>query len=81
MPEQGRAELAERAAQATHDYLTTDEVAERYRRPASTIRYWRHIKYGPVAVRAGGRVLYPAAEIQRFDRQLAAEAGAASAAS
>jgi DNA-binding transcriptional MerR regulator len=56
------------------DYMTTAEVAEHYRRPGSTIRYWRHIGYGPRGVRMRGKVLYDRAEIDRFDRVLRAEA-------
>lgn len=56
------------------DYSTTEEVAARYRKSPATIRYWRHIKYGPRGVRAGTRVLYPRAEIERFDHELAAQA-------
>lgn len=51
-------------------YLTTTEVAERYRTVASTIRYWRHISYGPQGVKVGGKVLYPLDEVERFDAEL-----------
>ncbi len=53
------------------DYSTTEEVAERYRKSPATIRYWRHIGYGPLGVKAGTRVLYARTEIERFDRELA----------
>jgi hypothetical protein len=56
------------------DYLTTAEVAAHYRRPESTVRYWRMIGYGPRGVRMRGRVLYDRAEIDRFDKVLRAEA-------
>ncbi|GAA1229586.1 hypothetical protein GCM10009676_10230 [Prauserella halophila] len=52
-------------------YLTTDDVAERYRTSQGTVRYWRHIGYGPKGVKCGARVLYPVAECEKFDRQLA----------
>lgn len=51
-------------------YLTTAEVAERYRTAASTVRYWRHQGYGPRGVKVGRRVLYSETELARFDRQL-----------
>jgi hypothetical protein len=51
-------------------YLTLLEVAEHYRTPEATVRYWRVIGYGPKGVKLGTRVLYPAAEIARFDREL-----------
>ena len=52
-------------------YLTTAEVAERYRTAASTVRYWRHKGYGPRGVKVGRRVLYSEIELIRFDEQLA----------
>ncbi len=51
-------------------YLTTDEMADRYRTAPSTVRYWRMTGYGPKGVRVGRRVLYPMAEIERFDLEL-----------
>lgn len=54
------------------DYRTTAEVAERYRTAESTVRYWRHIGYGPRGVKIGRRVLYPLDECERFDRECAA---------
>lgn len=59
----------------TH-YLTTEDVAARYRTAASTIRYWRHIGYGPKGVKIGRRVLYTQAEIDRFERELAQQESA-----
>jgi DNA-binding transcriptional MerR regulator len=53
--------------------LTTAEVAERYRTAEATVRYWRHIGYGPKGVKVGRRVLYPVAEIERFDASLFGE--------
>jgi hypothetical protein len=57
---------------ATQDreYLTLPEVAERYRKPISTVRYWRVVGFGPKGVRCGSSLLYPMAEIIRFDREL-----------
>lgn len=43
---------------AEQRFMTTEELAELLRRPASTIRYWRHIGVGPVGLRVGRRVLY-----------------------
>ena len=61
-------------------YFTTAEVAARYRKPLSTVRYWRHIGYGPKGTRVGSSVLYPVAEVERFDRELAEQASAGGAA-
>lgn len=51
-------------------YLTTPEVAKRYRTSPATVRYWRHTGYGPIGVKVGRKVLYAAAEIERFERSL-----------
>ena len=58
-------------------YLTIEEVAARYRAEVSTMRYWRQIGVGPRAVHAHGakgRLLYPAAEIRRYDEELLQQA-------
>ena len=54
-------------------YLTTEDVAARYRTAPGTIRYWRHIGYGPKGIKVGRRVLYTQAAIDDFERHLAAE--------
>ncbi|MCI4044008.1 MULTISPECIES: helix-turn-helix domain-containing protein [unclassified Streptomyces] len=51
-------------------YLTTAEVAVRYRTAESTVRYWRQIKKGPRGIKVGKRVLYPEAELLRYERTL-----------
>jgi hypothetical protein len=51
-------------------YLTTAEVAQRYRAAESTVRYWRHVGYGPRGVKVGRRVLYLESELARFDQRL-----------
>ncbi|MEU6295047.1 helix-turn-helix domain-containing protein [Streptomyces erythrochromogenes] len=50
--------------------MTTAEVAKRYRTSPATVRYWRHTGYGPVGIKVGRKVLYAAAEIERFERAL-----------
>lgn len=52
------------------EWWTLEEVAVHYRRSPDTIRYWRQKKYGPKGQRVGQRVLYPASEIRRFDREI-----------
>lgn len=54
-------------------FLTTAEVAERYRTVASTVRYWRHAGIGPRGVRVGRRVLYRESELIRWEREREAE--------
>ena len=61
-------------------YMTLPEVAEHYRTTEAVVRYWRHLGRGPKGVKVGTRVLYPRREVERYDRELAAEAGAESAA-
>jgi hypothetical protein len=58
-------------------FLTTAEVAKRYRTPASTVKYWRQTGYGPRCIKVGRHWLYSLAEVERFERELvaAAEAG------
>ncbi|MGO9292806.1 MAG: DNA-binding protein [Streptosporangiaceae bacterium] len=46
-------------------------MAEHYRTTLAVVRYWRKTGYGPKGVRFGARVLYPVAEIERVDRELA----------
>lgn len=48
-------------------FLTTAEVAARYRTAPSTIRYWRMSGYGPKGVKVGRRILYAVAELDRWD--------------
>lgn len=57
-------------------WKTTAEVADRYRTVPGTVRYWRHIGYGPKGVKNGRRVLYAEAELRRFDAWLAEQAAA-----
>ena len=67
--------MEERARTSDHAYLTVGELAARYRKTVATVRYWRHTGYGPKGVKVGTTVLYPRAEVDRFDRELAAQAG------
>lgn len=60
--------------QALEPFLTTEDVAARYRTVAGTVRYWRHIGYGPRGTKVGRRYLYPETEIRRFDAELLAKA-------
>ena len=52
-------------------YLTIEEAAAHYRKTVRVMRQWRQSGYGPGAVKAGKSLLYPIAEIKRFDRELA----------
>lgn len=55
-------------------YLTTEDLAEHYRTSSATVRYWRHIGYGPAGIKVGRRVLYPEADIVRFDAERRSQA-------
>jgi hypothetical protein len=64
----------------TAGYMTTAEVAARFRRPEATVRWWRYIGYGPDSVKAGKGVLYPVEAVEAFEAQLRAEAAEKAAA-
>lgn len=52
-------------------YLT-GEVAERMRQPIETLRYWRHIGYGPRSFKLGRRVVYAKSDVEAWiDQQRA----------
>jgi len=58
------------------DYLLTREVAELLRTAESTVRYWRHVRFGPPSVKVGRRVLYSrVAVLAWLDAQSASEPG------
>lgn len=40
------------------EFLTTEEVAEKLRKPVGTLRQWRHRGYGPRGFKVGNTVLY-----------------------
>jgi DNA-binding transcriptional MerR regulator len=54
-------------------YLTTAEVADLCRSRPETVRYWRHIGYGPPSFRVGRRVLYEAVKVRDWIGALANE--------
>jgi hypothetical protein len=58
-------------------YLTTEDLAERFRTVPSTIRYWRGHDYGPKGIVVGRRILYPIEHVEAFERELRQPAGAA----
>lgn len=61
---------------ATDDspYLTIDDLAERYRIPVQTVRYWRVRGNGPKAIRIGRFVRYHVDDVLAWERQLAEQA-------
>lgn len=55
------------------EYLTTEEVADLCRARPETVRYWRHIGYGPPSFHVGRRVLYSASKVRDWLRERATE--------
>jgi hypothetical protein len=48
-------------------HLTQLELADRWRLSGRTLEKWRQTERGPRYLRVGGRVLYPIAEVERFE--------------
>jgi len=48
------------------EIMYQEELAEKWKRPLSTLRYWRHIGYGPRSFKIGGRVVYKVADIEAW---------------
>lgn len=51
-----------------HLYLTSKEVADRWRLSDQTLANWRHAGKGPPFIRVGARVLYPIEGIHSFEK-------------
>lgn len=49
-------------------YLTSKEVADRWRLSDKTLANWRHAGKGPPFIRVGSRVLYPIEGINAWER-------------
>jgi len=58
----------------TPSYMTTTEVAALLRTSPETVRYWRHISYGPLGLKIGRHVLYPQADVEAWIAQRRTEA-------
>ncbi len=56
-------------------YLTTTDLAELFRTSPETVRYWRHIGYGPKGRKVGRKVLYERSEVEAFWEALRGEPG------
>jgi hypothetical protein len=46
--------------------LLPDEVADRVRRPKTTLAFWRTRGIGPRSARVGGRVLYRESDVESW---------------
>jgi hypothetical protein len=58
-------------------YMTTEEVAERFRCRPETVRWWKYVGRGPKSIKAGRRTLYPVEAVEAFEAELRQEAEAA----
>lgn len=55
-------------------WLSTEQVAERYGVPVSTVRKWRHLGVtGPRGVKFGRHVRYSLAELERWEQEQLAQ--------
>ncbi len=45
------------------DWLSTTELADTYGLSVATLRYWRHIGYGPASFALGRKVFYRRADV------------------
>jgi hypothetical protein len=61
-------------ADQPHDLLTPEQVADRLHQTLRGLQHWRSHGKGPAWVRLGKRILYPAAAVDRFVQELAAQA-------
>lgn len=48
------------------EYLTTADVATKFRTSSETVRYWRHVGKGPKSFKVGRRVLYAVEDVEQF---------------
>lgn len=55
-------------ASAVPTFLTSKEVADRWRLSDQTLANWRHAGKGPPFIRVGARVLYPIEGIYSFEK-------------
>lgn len=53
-------------AESTGELMTTAQVAVMCHAAAETVRYWRHVGYGPPSFHVGRRVLYDAAKVRAW---------------
>jgi hypothetical protein len=50
------------------EFLTSKELATRWRLSDQTLANWRYAGKGPSFIRIGSRVLYPIETIQQFEK-------------
>lgn len=52
------------------DFLTMDDLTEALHVPRGTLYYWRHAGKGPASFKAGRKVLYRRADVQKWIDEL-----------
>ena len=59
------------ASMAENQFLTAEEVSERYRGEVTvgTLRNWRAMRIGPAFIKIGKAVLYPISELDAWDQK------------
>jgi hypothetical protein len=53
---------------AEKEFLTSKELATRWRLSDQTLANWRYAGKGPKFIRVGSRVLYPIETVQEFEK-------------
>ncbi|MGY2119393.1 helix-turn-helix transcriptional regulator [Nocardia gipuzkoensis] len=48
------------------DWLTTAELAHEYKLNIGTLRYWRHIGYGPASFALGRKIFYRRTDVEAW---------------
>ncbi|MFF3568250.1 helix-turn-helix transcriptional regulator [Nocardia jiangxiensis] len=48
------------------DWLTTAELAHEYKLTVGTLRYWRHIGYGPASFALGRKIVYRRTDVEEW---------------
>ncbi len=61
----------------SEEYINTEQVAEIFDVPEETVRYWRHIGYGPAPFKLGRHIRYLASDWAAFAKELQAKEQAA----
>ncbi len=51
------------------DWLTTAELAYEYKFNVATLRYWRHIGYGPASFARGRKIVYRRTDVETWITQ------------
>lgn len=72
----GKTPRSEGQAQALGEFLTMQDLANRYGVKLQTVRSWRMTGYGPRGFKVGSLVRYPLAECVKWEAEQLAAANA-----